>query len=171
IIVLDEEGTIVYESPAVERVLGYTQEERIGVGAFDLIHPEDRARVAEVFSEHRDRPGPFPTVEYRVRDKGGAWRRMEAIGENLLHDPVIKGIVVNSRDVTERRRTEEALEQSEELLRTVVTNAPVVLFSLDAEGTFTLSAGRGLETLGLRSDELVGRSVFDVYAGAPEVLE
>ncbi len=171
IIVLDGDGTIVYESPAVERVLGYTQEERIGVGAFDLIHPEDRARVAEVFSEHRDRPGPFPTVEYRVRDKGGAWRRMEAIGENLLHDPVIKGIVVNSRDVTERRRTEEALEQSEELLRTVVTNAPVVLFSLDAEGTFTLSAGRGLETLGLRSDELVGRSVFDVYAGAPEVLE
>ena len=171
IVVLDEEGTIVYESPAVERVLGFTQEERIGVGAFGLIHPEDRARVAEVFSTYRDRPGPFPPVEYRVRDRGGAWRRLEAVGENLLHDPAIKGVVINSRDVTERRRTEEALRQSEELLRTVVTNAPVVLFSLDSEGIFTLSTGRGLETLGLDPDELAGRSVFDVYAGAPGVLD
>ena len=171
IVVLDREGTIVYESPAVERVLGYAPQERVGLSAFELIHPDDRARVARVFSEYEHSPGPFPPVEYRVLDKGGAWRRLEAVGENLLHDPVIKGVVVNSRDVTERRRTEEALKQSEELLRTVVTNAPVVLFSLDAEGVFVLSTGRGLETLGLEPDELVGRSVFDVYAGAPGVLD
>lgn len=52
ILVLDEGGTIVYESPAVERVLGYSPEERIGSSAFDLIHPDDRARVARVLSEH-----------------------------------------------------------------------------------------------------------------------
>ena len=171
IVVLDEDGQILYESPAVERVLGFTPEERMGTNAFDLIHPEDRETVARAFRERRDMPGPFPALEYRVRDRGGAWRRLEAVGENLLHDPAVGGVVVNSRDVTERRRTEEALKQSEELFRTVVTNAPVVLFSLDAEGLFRLSTGRGLEILGLRPDELVGRSVFDVYAGSPGILD
>ncbi|WP_228282428.1 PAS domain S-box protein [Rubrobacter tropicus] len=171
IIVLDEDGTVVYESPAIERVLGYKPEERIGSNAFELIHPDDRDRVAGVFSAYQDHPGPFPPVEYRVMDKSGEWRTLEAVGENLLDDPVIQGIVVNSRDVTERRRTEEALKQSEELLRTVVTNAPVALFSLDVEGVFTFSAGRGLKTLGLEPGELAGRSAYEVYAGAPGVLE
>ena len=171
IVVMDEAGTIIYESPAVERVLGFKPEDRIGTNAFGLVHPDDRFRISAMFAGRRDEPGPFPPVEYRVRDSAGAWRHLEAIGENLLHDPNIRGVVVNIRDVTERRRTESALKQSEELLRTVVTNAPVVLFSLDSEGTYTLSTGRGLEALGLRPDELKGRSVFDVYADAPRMIE
>jgi PAS domain S-box-containing protein len=104
ILVLDEEGTILYESPAVERVLGFTPEERVGRRAFDLIHPDDRSRVAGAFRGRCDNPGPFTPVEYRVRHREGDWRHLESTGENLLHDPAIKGIVVNARDVTDRAK-------------------------------------------------------------------
>lgn len=134
VFVHDLKGNLLDVNRRACESLGYSKKELLGMNvaevevgsnAFDLIHPDDRARVAGVFTAYRDRSDPFPLVEYRVVDKGGAWRRFEAIGENLLHDPVIRGVVMNSRDVTERPRTEEALRQSEELLRTVVTNAPL----------------------------------------------
>ena len=71
-------------------------------------------------------------------------------------------------DVTERRRAEEDLRRSKEHLRTVISNAPIVLFALDAKGTFTLCEGRGLEAMGLKPGEAVGKSAFDVYRHAPQ---
>jgi diguanylate cyclase (GGDEF)-like protein/PAS domain S-box-containing protein len=84
---------------------------------------------------------------------------------------VVQGVIGVGTNITERTQAEEALRASEERLRTVVSNAPVVLWSLDATGTFTLSEGRGLELLGLKPGEVVGQSVFDVYRDAPDVLE
>jgi PAS domain S-box-containing protein len=75
------------------------------------------------------------------------------------------------RDITARKRAEEALRESEERLRTVITNAPVVLFAIDRQGVFTIVEGRGLSGLGLRPGENVGRSVFDVYRDVPEVID
>ena len=69
-----------------------------------------------------------------------------------------------------RRRHDRALRDSEQRLRTFMSNAPLVLFALDADGIFTLSRGRGLESLGLTPDQVVGQSAFDVYAGAPEIV-
>jgi len=117
IVILDGDGEILYESPAVERVLGFTVRERMGTNAFDHLHPEDREPVARRFAELSREPGGRISAEYRTRSKEGDWRHFEAIGVNLLEDPVIRGIVVNSRDVTERRRTERALDEIREAER------------------------------------------------------
>jgi PAS domain S-box-containing protein len=114
IVVLDAGGEILYESPAIERVLGFTPEERMGTNAFDYLHPEDRGPVGERFARLATEPGGRISAEYRARDKDGDWHFFEAIGANLLEDPVIRGIVVNSRDVTERKRTEQALSEIRE---------------------------------------------------------
>ena len=74
-------------------------------------------------------------------------------------------------DVAERRRIQNALAESEQKLRTVVTNMPVVLFAIDRHGIFTHSEGKGLESLGLAPGEVVGKSVWDFYRKYPEVLE
>jgi PAS domain S-box-containing protein len=81
----------------------------------------------------------------------------------------VEGVMGLAVDVTERRRAEEDLRRSKEHLRTVISNAPIVLFALDAKGTFTLCEGRGLEALGLKPGEAVGKSAFDIYRQAPQV--
>lgn len=73
-------------------------------------------------------------------------------------------------DITDRKRAETDLKERDAQLRSVVTSAPIVLWSLDKNGNFTLSEGRALEALGLKPGEVVGRSVFDVYRGVPQIL-
>ena len=89
----------------------------------------------------------------------------------VFDDGTPSAVVVTVRDVTERIERERALEATKERLGTVISNVPVVLFALDAEGTFTLSEGRGLKALGLEPGDIVGESAFDVYAGNPDVLD
>ncbi len=86
-------------------------------------------------------------------------------------DGIFQGSVQAIVDVTERKKAEQALRESELRLRTVVANAPVVLFATDAEGIFTLAEGKGLEVLGANPDDLVGRSIYQIYADVPEVGE
>ncbi|MDB5049709.1 MAG: domain S-box protein [Fibrobacteres bacterium] len=81
----------------------------------------------------------------------------------------VEGVMGLAVDVTERRRAEEDLRRSKEHLRTVISNAPIVLFALDAKGTFTLCEGRGLEAMGLKSGEAMGKSAFELFRHAPQV--
>src|SRR5262249_4098888 len=81
-----------------------------------LVHPDDRALTQAAFDEIR-RQGESQPIEVRMQHQDGSWRVIHWSGTNRLSDPDIQGIVVNSRDVTERRRVEEALLQSESQLR------------------------------------------------------
>lgn len=81
-----------------------------------------------------------------------------------------RGHMWHYRDLTERRRAEQRSRDSERRLRAVMSGAPVILFSLDTEGVFTIAEGRSMESLKLVPADLVGRSVFEVYADSPEVL-
>ncbi|MEO6665153.1 MAG: PAS domain S-box protein, partial [Nitrospiria bacterium] len=85
-------------------------------------------------------------------------------------DGEIVGAINCFQDVTDRRQAKAALRDAEALLRTVVTNAPIVVFALDLEGVFTLSEGKGLLAMGLHPGDAVGRSVFDLYRDAPWVV-
>lgn len=113
--ILDKDGLIRYESPAIERVLGYNPEELVGQNAFELVHPSDMPEVISAFTEATQIAGPAAPIEFRFRHKDGSWRILEAIGSNLLDDPVVAGIVVNSRDITDRRNLEEQFRQAQKM--------------------------------------------------------
>jgi two-component system, cell cycle sensor histidine kinase and response regulator CckA len=117
IMIVDERCTMRYHSPSLERLLGFPHAELAGRNGFELVHPDDLPGVLEVFGDLLTRPGGSVRHEYRVATSDGGWTLLDTRGTNLLHDPAVGGIVLNSHDVTERRRAEEGLRLSEEQLR------------------------------------------------------
>src|SRR5439155_112918 len=103
------DGSITYESPAVERVLGYQAEDRIGQSAIDAVHPDDRVRIGRLFLTVAHRPNAEASAELRVRHADGSWRSIEAVVKNLVDDPAVGGLVANYRDVTARKALETEL--------------------------------------------------------------
>ncbi|MDP9364622.1 MAG: PAS domain S-box protein [Chloroflexota bacterium] len=122
ITVLEANGTIRYESPAVERVLGFAPTELIGRNALALVHPDDLAYVEGVFADTVRRPRAQTALTFRFSHADGSWRWLEAVGTNLLDDPNLRGLVVNSRDVTAAREADAALRASDERLRLALEN-------------------------------------------------
>src|SRR6266850_2341728 len=116
ITVVDSLGKITYESPAVERVFGYKAEERIGTDAFALVHADDLEAVRADFQRITKGTAKSNVLLFRGRHKAGTWRHVELTVTNLLTDPTVSGVVMNTRDVTERRQTERALQSSEQKL-------------------------------------------------------
>jgi diguanylate cyclase (GGDEF)-like protein/PAS domain S-box-containing protein len=109
ITILEADGTVRYISPAAESVTGYKPEEQVGTNAFGSVHPDDRERALDTFTEVLKSPGLHPPLEFRVPHKDGSWRYLEHVVNNLLDDPAVRGVVVNSRDVTKRKALEEQL--------------------------------------------------------------
>ena len=171
ITVLEPDGTPRYESPAVERALGYRHKEMTEGDVLRFVHPDDVEVLSRSVAESLSKPGESPPVEFRMKHADGSWRWFESVGKNLSHDPDVRGIVVVTREVTKRREAQEALKESEKLLRAVVSGASVVVFAADREGKITLSEGRALGSVGEEPGESVGRSIREMCADEPDILE
>jgi PAS domain S-box-containing protein len=115
----DRRGAIVYANPATERVSGYSPEEFMALDPFERMHPEDRPRCEEAFQELANALGLSISLEHRVRHKDGTWRWVEGTFSSLFDDPEVGGLLATVRDVTERKRAEEALRASEEKYHTL----------------------------------------------------
>lgn len=102
ITILDDDGMILYESPSIEAVLGYKPQELAGTHIFELFHPEDVEPMYNTFFSVMNEPGTVAASICRIRHANGTWHYLEATSTNLLHNTNIDGIVVNSRDITER---------------------------------------------------------------------
>ncbi len=109
ITVIDLEGMIVYESPSVERVLGYSMEQRMGANVFQFIHEDDRAELRTKLNEGLKGSNELFRAQYRIKHLDGHWLHMDGIGRFLLDDPTIRGIVLNSRDITGQKKYEQSL--------------------------------------------------------------
>ncbi len=106
----DSNGVTMYESPAASRVLGHPPGTLIGKTPFESLHPKDVARAREAFDALLKGEVAVAPVLMRFRHADGSWIHLEALGNNLLEHPGIRGIVLTSRDVTERRRAEERVQ-------------------------------------------------------------
>ncbi len=155
--ILDAGGNVVYESPSHKVVLGYETGELIGQNIFSYVHEEDRERIMLEFASHMQEPGDIAPVSFRFLRKDGRWINLEGTGHNLLHDPVINGIIVNYRDVTERIRIADSLNKSEEWLKSILTSVPAGVGVLKDRVLMEVNKV-ACEMVGYTRDDLIGES-------------
>ena len=155
ILVLGRDGRVKYVSPSTERVLGYPPEELTNDLFERLFHPDDAAAfTAELGSLKPGHSGSI--LECRVRRRDGEWRVLEAFGRNLIDDPSIEGLVINARDITERKRAESLVRESNERLRAVIEACPLPIYSLDLEGRVLSWSPTAEEKFGWTESETLG---------------
>ena len=109
ITVLELDGSLRHASPSHQRLLGHAAEDLVGGNFLDLVHPEDRPLVVNALHCLVDLPDENLTIEYRCQHRDGTWLTVESTASNLLEHPAVGGIVLNSHDITDRKRAEERL--------------------------------------------------------------
>jgi diguanylate cyclase (GGDEF)-like protein/PAS domain S-box-containing protein len=107
--ILDADGTPRWHSESMRRVFGYDPEQLLHSKDWTLVHPDDRDRIAGFVAEAVSRPGVTPAVTWRMRHRDGTWLHTESVAANLIDDPNVGGLVLNTRDVSERKQLEDQL--------------------------------------------------------------
>ncbi|NUN97414.1 MAG: PAS domain-containing protein, partial [Candidatus Omnitrophica bacterium] len=128
---LSADGTLLWESPAVVRNLEYDENQFLGRNIFEIVHPDDLVWTQGRFARIAQTPGARDTGQFRLLRRSGEWRWIEAIVTNLLDEPSVGAIVINYRDITDRKQAEEALRESESRLSLALDAAHMGTFDWD----------------------------------------
>ncbi|MGM0606188.1 MAG: PAS domain S-box protein [Halobacteriota archaeon] len=154
---LDADGTVLFDKSGVDVEWRHPPEEFVGESVFEYVHPADAAAVGETFEELVSTPDAHRSIEFRFRARDGQWRWLRSHTVNRLADPLIGGIIVNSTDVTERKRYELELERH----RTYLENTSDMLTVIDPDGTIEYVSPAVERILGYDPDELIGQNGFE----------
>jgi two-component system cell cycle sensor histidine kinase/response regulator CckA len=161
IALLDRDGTIRFVTESLERISDVGADALIGTNALECVHPEDLPRVRKALEDCVRQSGNRVAVEYRARN-GGSSQHHEAIGVNRLDDPTIRAIVVNCRDITDRKRTEGALVESQRAFMSSFDEAPIGIVHTSLEGRWIRVNRRLSELLGYAPEELMATSFMAI---------
>ncbi|MCR4336893.1 MAG: PAS domain S-box protein [Candidatus Omnitrophica bacterium] len=148
---IDPNGVILYTSPSVKTLLGYSVEERLGKNIFELIHPDDVENIKSLLKEILQKTMSL-TGECRVRHKNGSWRWMEGTGSNFLQESSIEALVINCHDITERKQAEERFQR-------VVEFSPHAMIMVDRQGKIVLINKMAEQLFSYLREELIGQSI------------
>lgn len=159
ITVLEADGTVRYQSPSIAQLLGYTPEQLVGTNAFLGAHRDDRPSLVELFREVAAEPGAVRGCVFRNRHSNGGWRCLDVTMTNLLHDPAVEGLVVNSRDITDRRDAEEALRLQTAYNEQLFEGAPEGIVLLDVDDRVLRANAEFTRMFGLSGESIEGRAV------------
>jgi PAS domain S-box-containing protein len=130
IVMINAEGKFIYASPVTIKWFGYSEEEIFNSDPSKLTHPDDLESVLTVLTKVIQREFVNPVLEYRFMHKNGEWNWIESIFTNMLDVPEINAVVINFRDISDRKETEKILRESEEFFRQIAENSSEVLYRM-----------------------------------------
>jgi two-component system cell cycle sensor histidine kinase/response regulator CckA len=160
--ILAPDGTIRYASDSAERVVGYPASTLVGTNLLRYLDPADVTPVRGLLEGGLDVSGTSLPVEFRLRHADGSYVWLEAVGTNLLADPTISGIVLNTRDVSERKRADHALRESEERYRDLFDNASDLVCMAAPDGSLLYVNKAWREGTGYSEDEIGQMQLLDI---------
>jgi two-component system sporulation sensor kinase A len=158
------DGTLTSLNPAFEKITGWSRNEWLNKPFAGLVHPDDLAKAVETFQQTMRGEAP-PPYELRIRTKSGDYLMGEFTSKPLIEKGEVIGELGITRDITERKRAEDALKESEDRYRSLVETSPDAVTMTDLEGRVIYVSPQTLELHGFKSaEELVGRSALDIIA-------
>src|SRR6266699_3123568 len=146
IALLSADGTVLFLSHSAEKLFGFAPSELVGRSALELLHPDDAPRLQALLVDVAGRRGAPLMIELRLLHRDASWRAVEAVVVNRLGEPAVGAIVVNFRDISERKEAEQALRDSEEQYRSLVEGVRDVIFALSPDGVIA-SLNPAFETI------------------------
>ncbi|HRH66221.1 MAG TPA: PAS domain S-box protein [Bacteroidia bacterium] len=166
--VLDEQGLIVYASLTVGKLFGYEPNELVGNSALKFIHPSEHHAAKLRQSVLLIYPGNRITADYRILNGHNDYVWMECIFNNMINVPQVNGIMVQMRDISERKSFELQLEESEERFRIFMNNIPGAAWIRDEGGKYVF-VNEGFELMmNLKTDDLIGKTFGDIFPAKVE---
>jgi len=166
ITVVEPSGEIRYQSPSVQRTLGYTPEELIGTSIWRLIHPDDARQVGDAIARglleaSAESTLPHKLLVFRAQHKDGRWRYLEGSGKVLIEGGRAHGLI-NSRDITDRMEAERALEASERRKAAILDTALDAIITINDESKILEFNPASEAMFGLRAREAIGERLDDL---------
>ena len=162
IILADSEGLITYASPSLQRVTGFSADERLGRSGFERLHPDDLGAAREYFGRVLARPREHLTFRCRARHKDGGWRTLDVICTNHLSDTAVEAIVVNFRDVTKALQFEKALREGESRKAAMLDAALDCVITIDHQGAVLEFNPAAELAFGYGRAEVIGRTMSEL---------
>jgi len=163
--VIGFDGIVHYISPNCERLLGFRAEELIGTSGFENIHPDDIDALAEGMSAQLNAGIDARPIEYRQRCRDGTWLWLEATGRELPGELGFEAVIVNARDVSERRRADAAAREAEHRFRSAFATSPLGIAFADLDGRLTWVNRALADTLGEPESKLLEMRLVDFSNG------
>ena len=163
IAVIDASGMIKYKSPNVTKWYGWLPEDLVGMNGWQTVHPDDRERMQTLFVALLDHENSTGAAEYRYRCKDGTYKMTELTAVNLIHDPNIRGVLLNYRDISDRKQGELAVQSAENRFRTLLENVQLVAIILDCNGTISFCNDYLLSLTGWSREEILNQRWFDLF--------
>ncbi len=165
IVLIDEHRWVRFVSPSVERVLGYSPADLIGMDALDLTHPDEQGILEETFQRILQDPWHTHRIEHRLRHRDGTWRECETIAQAYAREFGID-IALSTRDITERKKIEEELRRSRKEWQDIFNAIGHPTFILDLEHRILAANPAVLKQLGKTETEVLGKHCYELFHNA-----
>jgi PAS domain S-box-containing protein len=157
--IIDATGTYLWVGSNVQEHLGYTEEDMIGKNALSFIHPDDVENVG-VSLQHILEADHITVGPFRYLHGNGEWRWIETHLSNHLKNPVINGLIVNSKDVTEKKRNDDEIAMGEERFKSLMQHGSDLIVTIDAAANFTYISSNVINLLGYEVEEMLGQNAL-----------